>query len=53
MDAKLLYDLTPEEFERLIVALLDESGYSDLRILDGPSDRGIDIIGKYMRRSQS
>ena len=47
MDAKLLYDLTPEEFERLIVALLDESGYSDLRILDGPSDRGIDIIGKF------
>jgi hypothetical protein len=47
MDAKLLYDLTPDEFERFVAALLTESGYSDLRVVGGPSDKGIDIIGKF------
>jgi len=45
MDAKDLYELTPDEFNRLIAALFAEMGYSDLCIIDGPMDKGIDIIG--------
>lgn len=40
-----LYKLTPLEFEQLVTTLLSETGFSDLKIVDGPGDRGVDIIG--------
>jgi len=40
-----LYSLTPLEFEQLIVTLLSETGFTDLKVTDGPGDRGVDILG--------
>lgn len=44
MNAKNLYELTPEEFEKLIAELLSVSGYSSVSITHGRMDKGIDII---------
>ncbi|MGO9146093.1 MAG: restriction endonuclease [Desulfomonilia bacterium] len=47
MDPKHLNDLTPQEFEKLVADLLAASGYTDIRITDGPGDKGVDIIAKH------
>lgn len=39
-----LYDLTPQEFERLVADLLPESGYSNVRLGARLGDREIDIL---------
>ena len=46
IDSKHLNDLTPQEFEKLVADLLAASGYTDIRITDGPGDKGVDIIAK-------
>jgi hypothetical protein len=38
------YKLMPTEFERLVADVLAQSGYSDVRLVDGPGDQGIDIL---------
>jgi restriction endonuclease Mrr len=40
-----LYTLTPLEFEQLILTLLAETGFTSLKVTDGPGDRGVDILG--------
>jgi len=46
MNPKHLYNLTPEEFERLVAALLAESGYSDVRRFGRQGPANIDITAK-------
>lgn len=45
IDKEGLYALTPTEFNRLCANLLQVLGVADVRIIDGPGDQGIDIIG--------
>jgi hypothetical protein len=45
MDESRLYNLTPQEFERFVAELLPEAGYSDVRLVGGPGDHGIDLLG--------
>jgi Holliday junction resolvase len=44
MENENLYDFTPAEFERLVAELLSESGFTDVRIVGGPGDQGVDIL---------
>lgn len=39
-----LYDLTPAEFERLVAEIFAQEGYSEVKVVGGPADQGIDII---------
>ena len=39
-----LYNLTPAEFERLVVVLFSQLGYTDVKLVGGPMDQGVDII---------
>ena len=38
------YKLMPSEFERLVADVLAQSGYSDVKLLSGPGDQGVDIL---------
>jgi len=38
------YNLTPPEFERLVADLFSQADYSDVRLVGGPMDQGVDII---------
>lgn len=38
------YKLMPSEFERLVADLLAQSGYSDVKLVGGPRDQGVDIL---------
>lgn len=44
--SKWLYDLKPEEFEELVAELLRVSDFSDVHLVGGPVDRGIDMLAK-------
>jgi len=41
-----IYELKPEEFEELVAELLQTVGFSDVRLVGGPNDKGIDILAK-------
>ncbi|MCJ7645341.1 restriction endonuclease [bacterium] len=41
-----IYDLRPDEFEEFVAGLLQKSGFSDVRLVGGPQDKGIDILAK-------
>jgi Holliday junction resolvase len=38
------YKLMPTEFERLVADVLAQSGYSDVKLVGGPGDQGVDIL---------
>jgi len=40
------YKFMPSEFERLVADLLAQSGYSDVKLVGGPGDQGVDILAK-------
>ncbi len=44
MNIDNLYNLTPLEFQQLVAELLSESGFNDVKIVDGANDRGVDIL---------
>lgn len=46
LDTEALFDLTPSEFERLVAALIAESGYSSVAVVGGPDDHGVDVISE-------
>jgi Holliday junction resolvase len=39
-----LYKLTPTEFEQLVAELFSQSGYTDVQLVGGPMDQGVDIL---------
>lgn len=39
-----LYNLTPQEFERLCARLLESYGYTNIKLVGGANDQGVDII---------
>jgi Holliday junction resolvase len=43
-DAADFYDLTPSEFEKLVAAFFAQAGYSNVRLVGGPADQGVDIL---------
>jgi len=45
------YKLMPTEFERLVADVLAQSGYSDVKLVGGPGDQGVDILAN--REGQS
>jgi hypothetical protein len=40
------YKLIPSEFERLVADVLAQSGYSDVKLVGGLGDQGVDILAK-------
>lgn len=38
------YKLIPTEFERLVADVFAHAGYSDVRLVGGPGDQGVDIL---------
>jgi hypothetical protein len=38
-----LHELSPRDFERIVALLLEAQGYSDVRVIGGANDRGVDI----------
>ncbi|MBA3004124.1 MAG: restriction endonuclease [Desulfurivibrio sp.] len=38
------YKLMPSEFERLVADLFAQAGYSDVKLVGGPGDQGVDIL---------
>ena len=41
-----LYELTPNEFEKLCAEILRAQGFERVELVGGPGDQGIDIIGE-------
>lgn len=44
---KELYALTPAEFEERVLLLLEDLGWSNLRLRGGSGDRGVDLEGEF------
>lgn len=42
-DWQLLFELTPEQFTRLVAALFERMDYTKVIVVDGPGDEGIDV----------
>ena len=46
MEKETLYELRPEEFERLVAELLKAQGYESVQVIGGPADHGVDVLAK-------
>lgn len=43
-DSSDFYKLIPTEFERLVADVFSQSGYSNVKLIGGPGDQGVDIL---------
>jgi len=41
-----LYELTPNEFEKLCAEILKTQGFERVQLVGGPKDQGVDIVGE-------
>ena len=46
IDPNSLYQLTPNEFEKLCAEILKAQGFERVELVGGPGDQGVDIIGE-------
>lgn len=45
LDTKTLYEISPREFEQLCMAIMMVTGFDSARLVGGPGDQGVDILG--------
>ncbi|MBW2663411.1 MAG: restriction endonuclease [Deltaproteobacteria bacterium] len=46
IDQQSLYELTPNEFEKLCGEILKAQGFDRIELVGGPRDQGVDIVGE-------